>query len=250
MKRLKLRSFSFLVVGALLATAVAGCAETAEAPGSSGKPTITPSDETANVGVPLQDGDSMITLRGHLFGGQNETVVILSHMRPNDQTAWFDFAEELADAGYAAFTFDFRGYGETGGEKDFKKLDEDLKAIVNYIRQTGKEQIFLVGASMGGTASLVVAAEDDFAGVVAVSPPARFESQDALSAVAEITEPILLIGSENDTQASGFDDLVAAAGDSSETEIYEGDAHGTDLLQSEHSAAFRERVLQFLEDHS
>ncbi len=236
-----------LALAAVLTLLMVGCAETAEAPG---EPTITPSDETANVGVPLQEGGSMITLRGHLFGAQNETVVVLCHMKPNDQTAWFEFAEELADAGYAAFTFDFRGYGETGGDKDFGKLDEDLTAIVEYIRATGKEQVFLIGASMGGTTSLVVAAEDDFAGVVAVSPPARFEDQDALAVVADITEPVLFIGSEDDTQASNFEELVAAAGESGETEVYSGDAHGTELLRSEHSAAFRERILQFLEEHS
>lgn len=233
----------FPVLTLLLAVLTAGCGES----GVVSRPTPpTPSGDTENVGIPLEEG---VTLRGRLFGPQHEIGVILSHMRPNDQSAWFEFAEELADEGYAALTFDFRGYGETGGDKDFGKLDEDLAAALRFMRDRGKERVFLIGASMGGTASLVVAAQEDVAGVVAVSAPSRFEDQDGLSAVPDVTEPKLFIASEDDTAALGFEELLEAAGEPKEQEVYSGNAHGTNLLQSEHAAAFRQRILQFLQDH-
>lgn len=239
------RRFS-LVCGLLLAVLTVGCAEKAVAPDQT---QVTPPAGTENVYIVSEDE---AILNGRLFGAQNDVLVILSHMRPSDQTAWFSFAQELADNGYAALTFNFRGYGDSEGEKDFAKLDEDLSAAVRYMGDRGKRQIFLVGASMGGTTSLVVAAQQDVAGVVAVSAPAQFEDQDALSAVPSVTVPKLFIASEEDAPALSFDELLEAAGEPKESETYTGKAHGTDLLQpdqSEHAAAVQERILQFLREH-
>jgi pimeloyl-ACP methyl ester carboxylesterase len=214
-------------------------------------PPVTVSDETQNVGIPVAEDDGFVTLRGHLFGPNNTTGVILTHMRPNDQRDWFEFAEELADNGYAALTFDFRGYGETGGEQDFEKLDDDVLEAVRYMYEDrGMDQVFIVGASMGGTAGLVAAAERPVEGVVGISPPAEFEGLNAIDAVSSIPDPKLLIAAEDDTEAIGFQDLVDAASDPIETQTYTGNAHGTNLLQSEHGPALRARILQFLDEHS
>jgi pimeloyl-ACP methyl ester carboxylesterase len=213
---------------------------------------VTVSEDTQNVGVVVGQDDGFVTLRGHLFGPEHDDVVILTHMRPNDQAAWFDFAEELDEAGYAAFTFDFRGYGETGGEEDFDKLDDDVRSVINYLRalDQGYDNVFIVGASMGATAGLVAAADTPVEGVVAISPPAEFEGLDAAEAVSSISAPKLLVASEDDTEAIGFQDLLDAAADPIDSEIFTGNAHGTNLLQSEHGDALRARILQFLADNS
>lgn len=227
----------------LLAVTAAACANSAVAPE---QPTPLPTD-TVTVGVSV-DG---ITLTGRLFGGENDTVVILSHMRQNDETAWFPFAEELAAKGYAALTFNFRGYDGSGGRQDYDKLDDDLEAVINYVRGTGKERIFFVGASMGATTSLVVGENEEVAGIVAVSPPAQFDSQDALKAVANVTAPKLFIASEEDAPALDFNDLVAAAAGPKEEEVYPGNAHGTDLLdpsKNPEAASVEERILRFLQE--
>ena len=135
----------------LLAALGAACAEKAVAPD---RESITPPPGTENVYI-VSEGD--VILNGRLFGAEHEAVVILSHMRPNDQSAWFPFAEELADNGYAALTFNFRGYGESEGDQDFNKLDEDLSAAVRYMRDGGKRESFRVGAMMRDTTSLVTA---------------------------------------------------------------------------------------------
>lgn len=235
-----------LVVAVALTALAAACADEAVAPADD----VTPPSETANVYVVVSED---VILNGRLFGGDNEVLVILSHMRPNDQTAWFDFARELADEGYAALTFNFRGYGESGGDQDFDQLDEDLAAVIGYMRDRGVQQIFLVGASMGATTSLVVAAQEPVEGVVALSPPAQFESQDALAAVGSVGAPKLFIASEGDAPALRFDELLAAAAQPKEDELYPGSAHGTDLLlpaKNEQAGAVRERILQFLQEQA
>ena len=59
---------------------------------------------------------------------------------------------------------------------------------------------------MGGTTSLVVAAQEEALAVVGLSPPAKFEDQDALAAVASVTEPKLLIATEGDAVSLMFED--------------------------------------------
>lgn len=213
---------------------------------------VPPSDETLRVGIVVLDDE--IVLSGRLFGPANGPLVILTHMRPNDQTAWFSYAEELADNGFAALTFDFRGYGESEGKQDFGKLDDDLRAVINYMRDQGRSQIFLVGASMGGTTALAVAAEEAVDGVAVISPPSQFEGQDALGAVPSITAPKLFIASEEDTAAKlALDEMVAVAPPPVDSQVYTGNAHGTDFfdpLRSQHSAEVRTRVLDFLEQYA
>jgi alpha-beta hydrolase superfamily lysophospholipase len=233
---------------ALLVPLAVACGQEASAP----EDEITPSfSETENVYIVSADD---VILNGRLFGPANEVAVILSHMQPNDQTAWFEFAEELADAGYAALTFNFRGYGDSGGDQEFEKLDDDLAAAVRYLHDRGKRQVFLIGASMGGTTSIVVAAQADVEGVVAISAPAEFEGQNALEAVPNVTVPKLFIASEGDELAAlSIEQMLEATGEPKDSEIYPGIAHGTNLFlpaQSQSSAAIRQRILAFLDEHA
>ena len=228
----------------LLAVIAAACANKAVAPARDLTPLPT---DTETVGIVVED----IVLTGRLFGGEHDTVVILSHMRPNDQTAWFPFAEELASKGYAALTFNFRGYSGSGGHQDYDKLDDDLAAVIRYMRDRGKRRIFLVGVSMGATTSLVVGERERVAGIVAISPPAKFDSQDALKAAPNVTAAKLFIASEDDAPALDFDKLVAAAAEPKEEESYPGNAHGTDLLdpsKNPDAALVEERILSFLQE--
>lgn len=226
-----------------------GCAGKAIAPRATPAP---PSDETLRVGIVVLDDE--IVLSGRLFGPENQPLVILTHMRPNDQTAWFSYAEELADNGFAALTFDFRGYGESEGRQDFGKLDDDLRAVINYMRDQGRGQIFLIGASMGGTTSLVVAAQEAVEGVAVISPPAQFEGQDALGAVPNVTAPKLFIASEDDTAARlSLDEMLEVAAPPVDSQVYTENAHGTDFfdpLRSQHADDVRQRVLDFLQQYA
>ena len=109
--------------------------------------------------------------------------MVLAHMRPADQRSWFDFADRLADQGYQVLTFDFRGTcpgGDGGcseGEADISSMWQDVVGAVTYLRSRGADRVGLVGASMGGTASLVAAAQPgvDPRMVVTLSAPTEIE---------------------------------------------------------------------------
>src|SRR3972149_6321810 len=78
------------------------------------------------VSFQTEDG---VTRSGTLCG-VGGVGVVLSHMRPVDQTSWHAFAQTLADNGYLALADDFRGYGQSGGEKRIDQIDRDVRAAV------------------------------------------------------------------------------------------------------------------------
>ena len=216
---------------------------------TSGAPAVstTPAAATgAVVGFLTEDN---LSIRGRLFGS-GQTAIVFTHMYPNDQRAWWDFAGQVGAQGYAALTFDFRGYGETGGSQDTARIDRDLVAAVRYLRERDYQRVILVGASMGGTAALKVAARDEFdglvAGVVAVSAPESFRGLVARDDVGNIEVPILFVASEGDGSAvDSLDSLYERASSFKEQQVFSGDAHGTDLLQGEHAEEFRALLLDF-----
>ena len=189
-----------------------------------------------------------IVLDAHVFGS-GETGVILAHMRTADQSSWFAFATELAATGdFTVMTFDFRGHGASTGERLFDRIDTDLTAAYSYMRNTLKvERIFLAGASMGGTAALIVAARAPVAGVVSISSPAQFPPLYATETVADITAPMLFITSQDDVPAFRTQEAFWALATGPKTQhVYGGEAHGTALFDGPHAADLRARLLAFL----
>ncbi len=192
-----------------------------------------------------------LTLDGRIFGA-GPTGVILAHMRPADQTSWYAYAEDLAETGdYTVLTFDFRGYGASTGDKDFDRIDTDLEAAFNFLHdERGLSKIFVIGASMGGTAALIAGPRLAIAGLVSISSPAEFGLLDAVEAVVGIEAPMVFSTSEDDVPAMRSQEaLWAAAGEPKEQQIYGGDAHGTALFDGPHAEAFQARMTEFLRTH-
>lgn len=192
-----------------------------------------------------------IVLDGHVFGS-GPTGVILAHQRPLDQTSWFPFATKLAQTGeFTVLTFDFRGVGDSTGQKEPDRLDTDLFAAYSYMRdQLGMTKIFLVGASIGGTAALTLAARMPVAGVVSISAPAQYLVLDALAAVPDVTAPKLFLASDGDVPAKrSEEDLWNAAADPKDRELYDGNAHGTEIFAGPNGPALERRLLAFLSDN-
>ncbi len=189
-----------------------------------------------------------IELNGNIFGSGNKWVM-LSHMFPTDQTSWFEFAEMLKENGYIVLTYDFRGYGKSGGPLDVSKLDIDLTAALKYIKQYDPELIYLMGGSMGGTASLFVASEERIDGVISFSSPDEFEGISAISVIGDIVAPKLFIASKGDASATqSATEMYEKSMEPKMLEILDGDSHGTFIFEEEPENAekVKEIVLNFL----
>lgn len=213
--------------------------------------------ESRTVSFESPDG---VRLEGRLFG-EGRVGVVLAHMFPADQSSWYEFADVLADRGYSALTFNFRGYcpgGDDGcseGSRDFGVMWKDVVGAVRFLRsQEGVEEVAIGGASMGGTAALIALARGDVeaAAIVTLSAPEKFEGLVAEAPVLQAaTEPKLFLAGLEDTSAAQsaerfYNEAVAPK----RVEILPVGDHGTDLLWGERGEVARNLVLGYLEQHT
>jgi dienelactone hydrolase len=221
------RRRTFAVFAALVAGTACGPASTSVAAPAS-----------VAVTFPTSDG---VTIAGRLFGPPDaQAGVVLSHMLPADQSSWYPEAARLAGQGYRALTFDLRGYcpgGDGGcsqGTKDINEAPTDVAAALTFLRSQGPTRFALVGASIGGTASLVVASEQtNIPAVITLSAP---EVLNAVSAgppvLASVTGAKLFIAGLGDPtgSAQAAQDLYDNSPQPKRLEIVPVDDHGTNLL--------------------
>ena len=222
-------------------------------PACDGEDTPIPSLDGSSRSVSFLTSDG-VELQGRLFG-EGEIGVVLAHMYPADQTSWWYLAQHLGDNGYAALTFNFRGYGEgadrSGGSKEFEVIDRDVEAALEFLLDQGVSASFLLGASMGGTASLKVAAQRDVAGVVSLSAPVEFRG---ISVEGEQAKgPVLLMSSRGDSSArNNLETMMASgtAGQNPENVVFEeGNDHGTNIFNGVNKEAAKQRIMEFLKAH-
>jgi pimeloyl-ACP methyl ester carboxylesterase len=155
--------------------------------------------------------------------GEGETGVVLGHQFRSDFCSWVPFAQELARRGVGALAINFASIA----------LDEDLVAGAEELRRRGARRILLVGASMGGTAALVAAAETQADAVAAVSAPREFSGLDALPAVRQLSVPTLFLVARQDSRfARDARRLYRPTKAREKTLVVTtGFEHGTELLQ-------------------
>lgn len=186
-----------------------------------------PEGESGAIRFPAADG---VQLEGRLQNGGRREAVVFAHEFPASQESWGDFAEEVAGRGFATLTFNFRGYGLSGGSRDPSMAATDVGAAIAEISRRGAGTVFLAGASMGGAASIIAAGERGVAGVVALSAPQRFQGLDASG--VSLRAPALLIAAagDGDAPASARAFYERASGPRRIEIIPDTAAHGTALL--------------------
>jgi dienelactone hydrolase len=198
-----------------------------------------------------------VELSGRIFGPENATSgVVLAHTLSGDQTNWFGFADRLAGEGFRVLTFDFRGYcpgGDGGcseGDKDVNAAPTDLTAAVTSLRDDGVQRLGIAGASMGGTAALLVASQDaeGIPAVVLLSAPQVLYGMEVGPEVLQrVTGAKLYIAGLGDPAgAAAAADAMAALGPQPvREEIVTADEHGTALLNSPSGEHIQELMEQW-----
>ena len=206
------------------------------------------------VTITTSDG---VDLSGRIFGPADATSgVVLAHTLSGDQTRWFGFADRLAGQGFRVLTFDFRGYcpggdgGCSGGSKDVNAAPTDLAAAVQYLRDDGVSRLGIAGASMGGTAALLVASED-LEGIPAVvllsAPQVLYGLEVGPDVLQKVSGAKLYIAGLGDPAgAAASADAMAALGPQPvREEIVTADEHGTALLGSTSGEHIQELMEQW-----
>lgn len=111
-------------------------------------------------------------------------LVVLGHGMSSSQVEFYDFPEKIAGGGYAALTLDYRGHGESEGERGVLSKERVLADVHGAVRAMASEyqidtgRVALLGHSLGATLALYAAPLlPDVRCVVALSPPARLSDE-------------------------------------------------------------------------
>jgi alpha/beta superfamily hydrolase len=186
-------------------------------------------------------------MAGTLYGS-GDTVVLLANMQGADQSTWESFAQAVAAAGYAAFTFDYRGLGASGGTRVDTAVDQDARSAIAYLRGQGFQSIVLIGASLGGMACAKNSHEANVVGLAMISSPRSLQSlivePDDLN---DLTYPKLFVASQDDEPfVTEIRTLHSWASVPKDIMLYTGNAHGTYIFTTEHKTEFETLLLDFI----
>lgn len=223
-----------------------------------------------------------VELNGRLWGA-GSVGVILAHgfSERTGQDDWRDFPDFLAQRGYVALTFTFRGFCDReacAGERDLGSNWRDVVAATEYLQARDVDTIFVIGASMGGLAVLRAAHQPEvrLAGVVSLSTPqwpslyysGEPEENDLTpERLALIEEPKLFIAGLHDVQTPEeslirvqsvrfADDARAmfdVAREPKQLALIESGVHSSELVTWAGEAVVtqtRDLIIEFIETHA
>jgi dienelactone hydrolase len=218
-------------------------------PTSMPKPTVTPQVTVETVTFTSQDN---IRLAGTLFG-EGELAVILAHMGvPGvDKQSWQPFARLLAERGFTALTFDFRGRGQSEGSLQTNLLVLDIYAAIQFLSERGFEHIVCIGASMGGTACMRAALDRDLAGlgVLASTLSNGYPTETTTSELQQLTLPKVFAYGGNDVIRVISDMRIMSdlSPEPKMVQVFPESAHATDLFNTESGEALTGLLVSILE---
>jgi dienelactone hydrolase len=194
-----------------------------------------------DVDIKAPDG---ISLKGTFFStAQPGPAMLLLHQCDMDRHAWDGLANDLAKNGFNVLTVDFRGYGQSGGEKGttgperaaaMGKWTDDVEAVYAFL--TAQKSVDLVRIGAGGASCGVVQATDlaarhhEIHALVLLSGLASDDGKENIADNSSL--PVFGAASEGDKGAAqGIMEAVNASGDSNSLlKIYPGKEHGVPMF--------------------
>ncbi len=82
--------------------------------------------------------------------GEPKGTVFIVHGNAQNISTHFTGFVWLAKAGYELFIFDYRSFGNSGGESDLGGAALDTKAALEYVLASRRGEITVIGQSLGG----------------------------------------------------------------------------------------------------
>jgi len=248
MKNLTQIAFCILVV------LLAACQPATQplAPTETAGPPVTPIvKNTTTPGEPVsfttEDG---FQLSGTLFGESSETAIVLAHEAYAGESSWHPFASYLADQGYVALAFSFRGFGESEGESNYSRVGTDLEAAFAFLRERGFQRIVCIGASLGGIGCGNVTHEPDLVGLVIISsPPGTGRIELTSEDFADLTYPKLFIAGEKDDLLSvpaNIQQMYDWSSEPKQIKLFNIAEHGIGFLKSSYANEFTILLTEFI----
>jgi len=230
-------------------------------------PTKTP--RPTNTPIPLPEGEEALrlkttdglTLAGYLYTPEKPVaesiVVLLAHEYYSSHKSWEAFAMQVVEAGFTASAFDFRGHGDSQGNRDFSGVETDINAAMNELIGRGFDQIICMGGSMGGTGCMAAAVHfEQLVGLANLSGPMSLGAGQVVTRqdIENMAIPKIFMVAEGDTGGpefvNDFIEIAEVAAEPKEIYIYPGVAHASGLLFDESGDEVQEILLNFIKGFS
>lgn len=191
---------------------------------------------------------------------QNQPLIILLHQLGTDHDSYQPFIDALTD--YVAsdakhgpmptiISFDLRGHGKSiirGNDtvrvdnmpnEEFLKYPTDIKQALRELLKdktlgVDTSRIYVVGASIGAnSAAILTEISPGISKAALLSPGKSYHTVDPSGAIAKYQGKMLIYASKGDTYSAESSATFAKSNPTHCTlQIFDGDAHGTELLKS------------------
>lgn len=205
-------------------------------------------------------------------GTKAKATVVFSHGNTGSIGHHLGFVMWFVDAGYNVLTYDYRGFGQSGGKVDRRGMLDDVRAAFDYVRKrpdVNGERLISYGHSIGGAKSLAALGEEPVKGLRAVITDAAFASylamaqtlagqvganlvtdewapKDAIHKISPV--PLLIIhGSKDDVVPVAQGRLLFKTAREPKTLFEVKDGHHGDALVCNHGA-YRKKLLAWLDE--
>jgi len=132
---------------------------------------------------------------GLVGDGSETTVAVFVHQVDLGYCGWYPYAQYLAKRGVRSILLNLCGYEETLCDPDADVLSSGADAVLaaaRWARAHGATRVVAVGASMGGTTTVLAASEDDkhrLDAVADLSGPLSYLDADISNAGGSIAIP-------------------------------------------------------------
>ncbi len=223
-----------------------------------------------DVEFPTEDGVVIFGRYAHTPLRNEAPVVVLLHQGLGAHHEFDGFDDFLLQSGFSTFAIDMRGYGQSTARTDgstidaneflrdartsvFTEMDKDVTAALDFLQGEGlldTGRAILLGTYAGGAvAGKATGPNGSRVGcTVLVSTPQSFRQISLMEELGKIQGvPVLLIASEQDTEAGGSMRLISSANPNVIARRVRGGGVGMLLLDNEE---LRTEVLEFIRRHS
>ncbi|PZD74682.1 Multifunctional-autoprocessing repeats-in-toxin [Acaryochloris thomasi RCC1774] len=161
--------------------------------------------------IAAEDGQQLSAL--HLKNPEAKYTILYSHGNASDLGTIRFALEDIKQAGFSVFAYDYRGYGTNSGTPSEKGVYRDIEAAYDYLVDElalSPSQIIVQGQSVGGGPSAYLAAQEPVAGLILESsftkifrvllpfPILPFEKFPNIDRLAKVNCPVLIIHGQTD----------------------------------------------------
>lgn len=161
--------------------------------------------------ITAEDGQQLSAL--YLPKAGAKYTILYSHGNASDLGSIRSNLENIRQAGFSVFSYDYRGYGTNTGTPSERGTYRDIEAAYRYLTQRlhlSPDHIILQGQSVGGGPSAYLAAREPVAGLILESsftkifrvvvpfPILPFEKFPNIARLAEMNCPVLVIHGQAD----------------------------------------------------